>query len=249
MVSLARLHRRKSRCTGFMISPTYPLVWITPGYASSTILNITDFAGFTDTAQSVHHLASAQRCHRGLKSEFIVYEQSPHFYRRRFGAALAEHDYRFRILWRRERHALCVSGFTANSLRDGHQPGGDVPRSRGTGHYDRLGIPGRQLLRGSDRFGHIRASRWRDRNLQPYFDRDWANQHSHTDGERIGSPPNFLSRRDRKLGRDKLGDRLPHDHHGSANALVFSHSGNDILRAATGWIVYRQFHGDGREWL
>ena len=34
---------------GFMVSPVYPLVWITPGYASSTILKITDFAGFTGT--------------------------------------------------------------------------------------------------------------------------------------------------------------------------------------------------------
>ena len=34
---------------GFMVSPVYPVVWITPDYASSTILNITDFAGFTGT--------------------------------------------------------------------------------------------------------------------------------------------------------------------------------------------------------
>jgi uncharacterized protein YjdB len=37
---------------GFAISPTNPMyqyVWIAPGYASSTILDITDFAGFTGT--------------------------------------------------------------------------------------------------------------------------------------------------------------------------------------------------------
>jgi hypothetical protein len=34
---------------GFTVAPTQQLVWTTPGYASSTTLNIADFAGFTGT--------------------------------------------------------------------------------------------------------------------------------------------------------------------------------------------------------